>query len=262
MKPLHPDSSLSGAKLKGMEQLQTETLERSLLPGGKDSLKVRPDGTILDGHHRIRILRDQGVDVDSLPRRPFLGGSDTQSRKQQHVTMKAELYWIDGPWPGKLAIASRPRGNDWLDDEVRAWQASGIEEVVSLLTPDEERELGLEEEAKLCRAHGIAFLPFPIADRSVPPGRAEAMQLIRDVEKKLTQGKTVVLHCRQGMGRAAMMASCLLAFTGLEPEMALARVGQARGLVVPETAEQRSWVIQFAREAALAPARQWAAWNL
>jgi ParB-like chromosome segregation protein Spo0J len=39
----------------------------SLKPGQQGSLKVRPDGTIVDGHHRIKILRDRGVDVDSLP---------------------------------------------------------------------------------------------------------------------------------------------------------------------------------------------------
>ena len=40
----------------------------SPVPISQGSLKVRPEGTILDGHHRIKILRDRGVDVDSLPR--------------------------------------------------------------------------------------------------------------------------------------------------------------------------------------------------
>jgi hypothetical protein len=40
----------------------------SLLPGQRDCLKTRPDGTILDGHHRIYILRQRRVAVDSLPR--------------------------------------------------------------------------------------------------------------------------------------------------------------------------------------------------
>ena len=32
------------------------------------TLKAHPDGTMVDGHHRIKILRDRGIDVDSLPR--------------------------------------------------------------------------------------------------------------------------------------------------------------------------------------------------
>ena len=37
-----------------------------------------------------------------------------------------KLYWISGPWAGKLAIAARPRGGDWLEDEIRDWKNGGI----------------------------------------------------------------------------------------------------------------------------------------
>ena len=68
LKPLHPDSFLSPVKLQQIGRVPTEILLHSLLPGQKDCLKTRPDGTILDGHHRIKILRARGVDVDSLRR--------------------------------------------------------------------------------------------------------------------------------------------------------------------------------------------------
>jgi len=68
LKPLHPDSSLNAGKLAKMEWVSTEALLASLAPGLRDCLKTRPDGTILDGHHRIHILRKRGVDVDRLPR--------------------------------------------------------------------------------------------------------------------------------------------------------------------------------------------------
>ena len=68
LKFLHPDSSLSETKLGQFDKLLTQELIDSLKPGQPGSLKVKPDGTVMDGHHRIRILRDRGVDVDSLPR--------------------------------------------------------------------------------------------------------------------------------------------------------------------------------------------------
>ena len=68
LKPVHPDAALIPLKLSGMEQTATEELIRSLAPGQKDCLKARPDGTILDGHHRIHILRKRGIDVDALAR--------------------------------------------------------------------------------------------------------------------------------------------------------------------------------------------------
>ena len=54
--------------------------------------------------------------------------------------MSTELRWVEGPWKGKLAIAARPRGGDWLGDEIEAWRRLGIATVVSLLTPEEERD--------------------------------------------------------------------------------------------------------------------------
>ncbi len=68
LRPLHPESSLSRAKLEQFRRVPTEVLLRTLLPGQRDSLKTRPDGTILDGHHRLNILQSRGVDVNSLPR--------------------------------------------------------------------------------------------------------------------------------------------------------------------------------------------------
>jgi len=68
LKPLHPETSLIQSKLDYFGRLSTDDLTLSLQVGQKDSLKARPDGTILDGHHRIAILRSRGIDVDVLPR--------------------------------------------------------------------------------------------------------------------------------------------------------------------------------------------------
>lgn len=60
LKALHPSSYLIPGKLEKMKQLSTEAIRQSLALGQKDCLKTRPDGTILDGHHRIHILRERG----------------------------------------------------------------------------------------------------------------------------------------------------------------------------------------------------------
>jgi protein-tyrosine phosphatase len=164
--------------------------------------------------------------------------------------MKSEIYWIEGPWKGMLAIVGRPRGNDWLEDEVRTWKASRIDAVVSLLTADEEMELGLESEKKLSESHGILYASFPVPDRSVPHDFGGSVRLIREIEGWLAEGKNVGLHCRQGIGRSAVLAACLLVSAGLQPDAAFARLREARGCTVPETEEQCEWVMQFSREIA------------
>ena len=68
LQPLHLSGVLSQAKLNRYAKLTTEELIYSLEPGQIGALKVRPDGTVIDGHHRITILRESGVEVDQLPR--------------------------------------------------------------------------------------------------------------------------------------------------------------------------------------------------
>ena len=76
LKFLHPESVLSQAKLSVMEKAATEVLIASLVPGHRECLKTRPDGTILDEHHRIHVLRKRGIQVDTLPREIVEKASD------------------------------------------------------------------------------------------------------------------------------------------------------------------------------------------
>jgi len=162
--------------------------------------------------------------------------------------MKAQVYWIKGPWPGHLAILARPRGEDWLSDEIQSWRVSGIDVVVSLLTESENSQLGLADEARVIQSLGLAFVSFPIADYSVPDSRNATLQLAGRLEHLLSQGKTVGIHCRQGIGRSALVAACVLVLSGDSAEASLIRVSSARGLQVPDTSEQREWVDNFAQE--------------
>jgi len=162
--------------------------------------------------------------------------------------MKTDIYWINGVWSGQLAILLRPRGGDWLEDEVRSWRQTGVDIVVSLLTTEEIADLQLAQEAELSQRHGVRFLSFPIADRGVPTSRRATMELVGMLDKALTEGKNLAIHCRQGIGRSALLAACLLIITRVDPDTAFQRLSAARGCAVPETAEQREWVKQFAQE--------------
>ena len=160
--------------------------------------------------------------------------------------MLTELHWIDGPWPGRLAIAARPRGADWVEEELAAWRQMGIDTVVSLLTVDEEQDLDLQNEAREATAHEMEFLSFPVADRQVPSSFAAAASLIERLDAGLAMGKNIAVHCRQGVGRSGLIAASLLVGRGVEPEFAMERVSTARGVPVPETQQQRNWIAHYA----------------
>jgi len=71
--------------------------------------------------------------------------------------MKPKLFWIPGPWRGKLAVASRPRGGDWLEDEIKAWQQAGFDVIVSLLEKDEAAQFELGQEGDVAESKGSSL---------------------------------------------------------------------------------------------------------
>ncbi len=161
--------------------------------------------------------------------------------------MQGESHPISGPWPGQLVILRRPRGHDWLIDEVRTWRAAGVNVVVSLLTNEETTDLGLTEERQAAVDQGLRFISFPIADYSVPKSVESVIHLMRELHELLYEGKHVGIHCRQGIGRSGLIAASLLVGAGGEPTEAFARVAAGRGTPVPDTPEQREWVYSLAK---------------
>jgi len=141
---------------------------------------------------------------------------------------------------------ARPRADDWLETEVKAWKDAGVDVVVSLLERAEVSELGLQREAGLCGATGIDFVSFPIPDRGVPEPD-EAARIARVLTAGFRDGRSIAIHCRAGIGRSSIMAACVLALCGIDAERALALITKARGLNVPDTDEQRDWLIAFAK---------------
>jgi Cyclin-dependent kinase inhibitor 3 (CDKN3) len=173
------------------------------------------------------------------------------AREQQ--SMHTDPYWIDTAHPGRLAILPRPRGGDWLEDEARAWALVGIDVVVSLLEPAEAVDLILADEERACHAAGFQFHSLPIPDRDVPESRQAVAELAVTLADAIRSSKRVGVHCRQSVGRSAVLAACVLIALGIDADTALVRIAAARGLPVPETPEQRDWVIDFARRSGASP---------
>jgi protein-tyrosine phosphatase len=116
---------------------------------------------------------------------------------------------------------------------------------VSLLEAGEVEELGLHREPGLCHDLDIEFISFPVQDGGVPPSTREAMALARTIVTRLNEGKAVAVHCRAGIGRSSLIATCVLVLLGFGPGMAFDLIGKARGVKVPDTEAQRDWVDMF-----------------
>src|ERR1700733_10734044 len=96
-----------------------------------------------------------------------------------------ELHWVEGPWPGKLALAARPRGGEWLEDEITSWQRGGVNTIFSLPTDEEEHDLDIAREEAEERAHSMNFLSFPIADRQVPDSESNLAKALDLLDREL-----------------------------------------------------------------------------
>lgn len=134
----------------------------------------------------------------------------------------------------------RPRGGDWLEGEMQMLGRQGVGVLVSALERGEAHELGLAREAELCEVSGVRWVSFPIEDRGVPGSRADFEGLAVSLADAVRAGDSVVVHCRQGIGRASMIVAGVLLALGWES--AWDAVSAARGRPVPDTPAQRAWV--------------------
>lgn len=155
----------------------------------------------------------------------------------------SQLYWIDHGRGAPLAIMARPRAGEALSKDVQIWREAGVRRVVSLLEPDEARALGLDAEATACAAQGLDWLNFPIPDHDIPADRDALLAFARPLSQS---DEAIAIHCFAGIGRSSLMAASLLTLRGLPAQVAFDRISAARGRRVPDTEDQRQWVMRLA----------------
>lgn len=158
--------------------------------------------------------------------------------------MRPTIYQVISAKPSRLAIVARPRGGDWLGDELLGLSREGIDVLVSMLTEEEAEELGLQREAEECRAVAITFVNLPVPDRSLPSDKNAFLKQVDRLVELVRTGRSLGVHCRASIGRSSVLAASILVRLGWEADAAFEAVQSARGCSVPDTQEQRRWVIE------------------
>jgi protein-tyrosine phosphatase len=156
-----------------------------------------------------------------------------------------DIFWIEGAPNAALAIVLRPRGDDWLEDELRRMQRGGIHILVSMLEDQEADSLGLSGEHKLAEQIGLNFISHPIPDRQTPVDISSFRRFVAGLANRLRAGEHIGIHCRGSIGRATVTAASTLIHLGWQPATALAAVESARGCPVPDTEEQEYWILNY-----------------
>ena len=160
--------------------------------------------------------------------------------------MKPSIYPILSDQPGSLFIMPKPSG-EWLEEDIAYFHSKGASTIISMLQPVEIDELSLQNEDVFCAENRLDFINFPIQDRGLPD-REKFKELIGAVTKRLRNNEGVAIHCRAGIGRSGMLACGALAeFIGSAKE-AIEVFSRARGVEVPDTEEQRQFIIEIVKE--------------
>jgi protein-tyrosine phosphatase len=157
--------------------------------------------------------------------------------------MQTSIYWLEKFGNGAaVGIMPRPRGNDWLEGEILHLKKLQVQVLVSLLEPAEIKELELSREEAHCHKHGIRFINFPIRDRDIPAAGKNTEAFIGSLLEAIEAGQSVCIHCRMGIGRASIIAGSILLLKGARFDDLIDKISKARGLKVPDTAEQVKWL--------------------
>jgi hypothetical protein len=71
---IHADGTLESGvgrfSLKYWRGRKTEEIVESLRPGRHEALRVKPDGRIVNGNVRVKVLEEREFDVNGLEREP------------------------------------------------------------------------------------------------------------------------------------------------------------------------------------------------
>ena len=158
------------------------------------------------------------------------------------------VYWIAenaGVSAVCLAIVLRPHGDDSLLDELLPIKNAGIRTVVSMLEDWEADYLGLAHEKAVAEQIGLNFFSFPIPDGGIPGDKTTFRCFINGLAARVRNGEAVGVHCRGCIGRATIAVACTLIHLGWKAEAALRAIESARGCSVPDTDEQRGWILRY-----------------
>jgi protein-tyrosine phosphatase len=156
---------------------------------------------------------------------------------------KCNFYTIDNIGQGFLAIMPQPGLPRDLATQIGLLARHDVQQVVSLLGPDEVELLGLQDEAKLVEAESMRFLSLPITDLGLPTAINDFARLSLRLFQQVETGINTVIHCRAGIGRSGLLAAAVLVHGGRDVPQAFAQVSRGRGRSVPETVAQGDWLL-------------------
>ena len=147
--------------------------------------------------------------------------------------------------PGKSYRApSGPWDRDLRTDLSALRHDIGTDVLVTLLEPFEMHVASIPDLRTAAERMGMVSLALPIPDLGAPRSMTEAVALVEAMIAHVSEGRTVVVHCMGGLGRAGTIAACCVVARGHSAESAIAIVRESRPGAI-QTPTQEDFIAQF-----------------
>jgi len=220
----------------GLEPLATTLLEHADVPGALVDAELGREcegpvselGRCLEVRHATAIGTRSATD-ETLP--PDGVAPPMQTSSMRPPTVIEEGHVIAGRHPCA-----------WGPDNARL-------EVEELLDAGVTLFLDLTQSGELDPYSSFVVPPAryvnrPIRDFSTPSGD-ELVAILDEIDVELDAGGLVYVHCWAGCGRTGVVVGSWLVRHGADPNDALRRIAETRGLGCPQTLEQRLVVLAW-----------------
>lgn len=175
------------------------------------------------------------------------------------ISNPIRVDWIPTAlWPGRLGLTFAPgkkggsvyrpgvRHNRDLVTDMSALAQDGAHVIAPLIEDFEYDLLGMEGYQEAADQNRLIVAPYGIPDRQTPHDPQDFAAFIDELMMHLLSGRSVVVHCRGGLGRAGLTAACLLVQAGMPPAEAIVLVRATRSPNAIETREQEEFIHAFA----------------
>jgi len=181
--------------------------------------------------------------------------NEAEFRTSESHPLRIDWVQPEGAW-GKIGLSFCPgkiqqvaRTGAWQRDihlDVRAIKESGVRMVITLIELHEFAELHVASLPAVVWSAGLKWIHLPIVDMCAP--NTSWMRLWaregRQIIDVLSEGASIFIHCKGGLGRTGTVAACLLIESGMRASDAMRAVRAARRGTI-ETQDQEDFVLSY-----------------
>ena len=169
--------------------------------------------------------------------------------RQRSQAQRLRIDWLPAEHTdsGRLGLTWLPGRKDAgrvLQDDIAALKAQATDAVICLLSAEEFTRYGVEDLLPSYRNSGLDVFALPIFDQRIPQ-HAEMQQVQAWLLQLIQHGRSVVVHCVGGLGRAGTVAACWLRTRGMPAAEAIELVRTVRSRRAVETVEQERFIAQY-----------------